>query len=48
MDKEKGNTTQYNVYERKLIDKSSYFEWKLSYIFEEEDLKEIKARREAQ
>jgi hypothetical protein len=32
--------SQYAVFERLLQDKQSYYEWRLLYLFAEEDLKE--------
>jgi hypothetical protein len=36
--------TQYNVFERRLADKLSYLDWKLSYVIDEEDFKFIHAK----
>lgn len=33
--------TQYNVFERRLADKLSYLDWKLSYVIDEEDFEFI-------
>jgi len=35
---------QYNVFERRLADKLSYMDWKLSYVIDEEDFKFIHAK----
>jgi hypothetical protein len=36
--------TQYNVFERRLADKLSYLDWKLSYVIDLEDLEFIHAQ----
>lgn len=35
--------TQYNVFERRLADKISYLDWKLSYVIDEDDFDIIHA-----
>ncbi len=32
--------TQYSLFERRYRDKQSYLEWRMAYIFSEEDLRE--------
>ena len=44
LDHEEKNITQYNVFERRLADKISYFDWKLSYIIDEQDFEFIHAK----
>ena len=36
--------TQYNVFERRLADKLSYMDWKLSFVIDEEDFKFLQAK----
>lgn len=36
--------TQYNVFERRLADKISYMDWKLSYVIDMEDFEFIHAK----
>ncbi len=36
-DPSEASVTQYNVFERRLADKLSYMDWKLSYVIDEED-----------
>lgn len=36
--------TQYNVFERRLADKLSYMDWKLSYVINEDDFAIIHAK----
>lgn len=36
-------TTQYNVFERRLADKLSYLDWKLSYVMDMDDFKFLHA-----
>lgn len=36
-DSDNSKITQYNVFERRLADKLSYMDWKLSYVLEEDD-----------
>lgn len=38
---------QYNVFERRLADKLSYLDWKLSYVIDEEDFAFIHAKPSA-
>jgi len=40
--------TQYNVFERRVREKQSFLEWRLAFMFSEEDLKEgLKELRES-
>jgi hypothetical protein len=41
---EQRKLTQYNVFERRLADKISYMDWKLSYIIDEEDFQFLHAK----
>lgn len=41
---EEKSITQYNVFERRLADKLSYMDWKLSYVIDMEDFKFIHAK----
>jgi hypothetical protein len=43
-DGEGNKKIQYNVFERRLADKLSYMDWKLSYVIDEEDFKFIHAK----
>lgn len=40
----KPSVTQYNVFERRLSDKLSYMDWKLSFVIDEEDFKFLHAK----
>ena len=42
-DEGEGSITQYNVFERRLADKLSYLDWKLSYVIDMEDFQFIHA-----
>ncbi|CDW85097.1 UNKNOWN [Stylonychia lemnae] len=41
IDQDDNKKVQYNVFERRLADKLSYFDWKLSYVMDEEDFQFI-------
>eukprot|EP00347_Sterkiella_histriomuscorum_P008414 403345184 len=44
LDHEDQRKVQYNVFERRLADKISYMDWKLTYVIDEEDFKFLHAK----